>query len=125
MKKSPKCPYCADSVVKIMTGKVVKPHLPQYSKCNYWVCQSCAARVGCHKDTRKPLGNLADFNLRIARIKAHDIFDTQWKKTGLTRDSAYRMLCRKLKLTRDECHIANFNLETCQEMLKPDWTFHI
>ena len=33
----------------------------------FYQCQNCNARVGCHKGTTRPLGNLANETLRLKR----------------------------------------------------------
>ena len=37
-------------------------------------CQNCNARVGCHKGTARPLGNVANETLRMKRMETHQIF---------------------------------------------------
>ena len=59
-------------------------------KCYY--CEPCNAYVGCHKNSRKPLGTLANKELRELRIRTHEIFDPLWKSGKMTRSEAYKML---------------------------------
>ena len=41
-------------------------------------CQNCNARVGCHRGTIRPLGDLANEVLRLKRIETHQVFDAYW-----------------------------------------------
>lgn len=52
---------------------------------NFYQCQNCNARVGCHKGTTRPLGNLANEALRMKRKETHQIFDSFWRERGMTR----------------------------------------
>ena len=53
-------------------------------------CQNCNARVGCHRGTIRPLGDLANEVLRLKRIETHQVFDTYWTERGMSRTQAYR-----------------------------------
>ena len=87
-----------------------------------WECKPCDARVGCHRGTPSPLGTLANAELRAARNAAHRAFDPLWKKGGpfhrAGRGVAYAWLAGGLGLRVAECHIAMFDLETCERVVK-------
>ena len=55
----------------------------------FYQCQNCNARVGCHKGTTRPLGNLANETLRMKRKETHQIFDSFWRERGMTRTQGY------------------------------------
>ena len=59
-------------------------------------CQNCNARVGCHKGTDRPLGNVANEALRLKRIGTHHIFDTYRKSQQMTRTNAYKWLSQQM-----------------------------
>lgn len=83
-----------------------------------WICDPCQAWVGCHKNTFKPLGTLANQELRMARLQAHAVFDQLWKYGAMTRTSAYKWLANQMAMTRNQCHIALFDLEQCKQAIK-------
>ncbi len=56
---------------------------------NIYQCQNCNARVGCHKGTNRPLGNVANEVLRLKRIETHQVFDSFWKQRHMSRTAAY------------------------------------
>lgn len=70
------CRYCggtirlvpAETVYGASTGRLGKRNEKIYQ------CQNCNARVGCHKGTNRPLGNVANEMLRLKRIETHQIF---------------------------------------------------
>jgi len=72
------------------------------------------AYVGCHKNTVKPLGSLANKKLRIWRGKAHKAFDPLWEGGRMERNEAYTWLAGKLHVAVDKCHIAMFDLAQCK-----------
>jgi hypothetical protein len=109
--KAPICPYCGNRSVCIDSAEV-------YSR-SYgpiWICRPCHAWVGCHKGTKKPLGRLADAELREAKKAAHAAFDPLFKDTGL-RNEGYRWLAMRMGLGRDECHIGMFDVDQCNAVV--------
>lgn len=90
---------------------------PQVKGKIYW-CPPCDARVGCHPRSTRPLGQLANQELREARTAAHEAFDPLWRDCAITRKEAYRWLAQMLDLTEDECHIGMFDLEMCKRTIR-------
>ena len=81
-------------------------------------CQNCNARVGCHKGTTRPLGNVANEVLRLKRMEAHRVFDALWKSGRMTRTGAYRWLAGELHLRPDRAHIGGFEMDQCQKVIE-------
>ena len=71
------CPYCKSKAQWVENKEI-------YGK-NYgnsymvWLCKPCDAYVGCHNNTKEPLGTMANRTTREARKKAHKAFDPSWK----------------------------------------------
>jgi hypothetical protein len=80
-------------------------------------CQNCNARVGCHKGTTRPLGNVANETLRLKRIETHNVFDAYWKSRKMTRTQAYKWLAKSLGLSDKQAHIGGFEMDECQEVI--------
>lgn len=76
---------------------------------------SCEYSVGAHPDGW-PLGVPTDSAGKTARIVAHEAFDQLWKHGPMQRNEAYTWLQTELGMTRAECHIANFDAETCRRV---------
>lgn len=102
-----KCPHC-DNDARLVTGAVIYPHLPGLHEKLFYSCLPCDAYVGCHRGTTRPLGRLANTELRIARMTAHAAFDPIWKSRQLSRTAAYRRLAKELRIKEGECHIGQF-----------------
>lgn len=80
-------------------------------------CQNCNARVGCHKGTKRPLGNVANETLRLKRMEAHQVFDAFWKTKGMSRSQGYRWLAGQMKLAEKHTHIGSFEMDQCQMVI--------
>lgn len=82
------------------------------------MCFNCGAYVGCHKGTIKPLGTLANEELRGLRNQAHSSFDPIWQTRKMKRRQAYKWLAEKLGISEKDCHIAKFNKEKCLKVIQ-------
>ena len=102
------CPYCLEPA-KLVDSEVIYGR----SYGNSWLCVPCDAYVGCHKGTNKPLGRLANKDLRQAKMKAHIAFDPLWKSKKMTRREAYIFLANKLGVETKDCHIGMFSIYQC------------
>lgn len=107
-----KCPYC-DNEAKWTTNEDI--YGKRYGK-SYMVyfCDPCNAYVGCHNNSKKPLGTMADATLRSFRVRAHEKIDPLWKKGEMKRKEVYEMLRKKLGKV---VHIGESNIETCREII--------
>jgi hypothetical protein len=119
-----KCPYC-NNEASLAGGDTIYPHRPDLHFLQFWACQPCDAYVGCHKGTTRPLGRLANAELRAAKIEAHTAFDPLWKfhtfgdgYQRMTRNEAYGWLAEQLGMARADCHIGMLNVEQCQRVVE-------
>lgn len=114
---APNCPYCGCPAT-LVPSRELYPTRPDLQGRLYWRCDRCDAHVGCHKGGCEPMGPLADRKLRQARIAAHQAFDHLWKSGGISRSQAYGNLSVLLKIPPEACHIGQFDLERCREVLR-------
>ena len=114
------CPYCQQKA-ELVTGDVIYPHRPDLHQLQFWQCVPCMAYVGCHRGTTRPLGRLADAELRQAKQDAHAAFDELWKQITpagtFDRSGAYKWLARQLGIEVRQCHIGMFDVETCRRVV--------
>lgn len=103
------CPYCGNVAVRV-TGKEIYPHRPDLEERSFYLCKPCDAYVGTHKGTYRPLGRMANAELRKAKIAAHSKFDLLWKSGQFDRTGAYAFMAKKLGLSMTECHIGMFDV---------------
>jgi len=66
-----KCDYCQQQA-KLVTGDIIYPHRPDLYSKKIWHCEPCRAWVGTHKGTVKPLGRLANAELRSHHAKLRE-----------------------------------------------------
>jgi Protein of unknown function (DUF3268). len=111
------CPYC-NRQARLVNGSQLYPHRPDLHSKQFYACLSCDAYVGCHPDTTRPLGRLANAELRAAKIAAHAAFDPLWRSGPMKRSHAYDWLATALGIPRHKCHIGGFNVEECKRVVE-------
>lgn len=115
-----KCPYCGSRAflrpASVVYGaKAINPAAPYYVCARYTACD---AYVAAHKDTRMPMGTLADKNLRCKRIEAHKAFNRLWESGLMSKKQAYRWLQASLALPEQEAHIGRFSTFRCEQVIQ-------
>lgn len=118
------CPYCGKPA-EAAEGRSIYPHRPDLALKHFWSCQGCDAYVGCHVNGWRPLGRLANAELRSWKGKAHDVFDVMWRAKWrrdhcdkhVARNAAYAWLAVELGITREACHIGEFDVEACKRVV--------
>jgi len=83
-----------------------------------YLCRPCDAYVGVHKGTDKPLGRLADKELRYWKMAAHEAFDPIWQSKAMKRNEAYKWLAGCMGLKPKETHIGMFDVQQCKKVIK-------
>jgi hypothetical protein len=109
-----------------VTGAEVYPHRPDLKRKWFYRCAPCRAWVGCHPNSKVPLGRLADAELRKAKEAAHAHFDPLWKavarRDGISnnkaRGRAYAWLADQMSLAPDDCHIGMFDVGQCNRVIR-------
>ena len=78
------------------------------------------AYVGVHKGTDKPLGRLANAELRNWKKAAHAVFDPLWKYGRFRghRNAAYAWLAQKMGLPVEKTHIGMFDVGQCRKAIE-------
>ncbi|MBR5022810.1 MAG: DUF3268 family zinc-finger domain-containing protein [Oscillospiraceae bacterium] len=109
------CPYCGNKAEYVDSAEI-------YGK-SYgmvYLCRPCDAYVGVHDGTDTPLGRLANRDLRRWRNRAHAAFDPLWQQGRYRRrrNDAYAWLAGKMGLTKEETHIAMFDVEQCKQVIQ-------
>ena len=117
------CAYC-NKPAELVTGKEIYPHRQDLFTKKFWRCRPCNAYVGCHKpnigygDGTRPLGRLANAELRAAKSAAHVAFDPVWQEGVVKRGSAYAWLAEKLGIQAKQCHIGEFDVDQCKRVVQ-------
>ena len=76
------CRYCGGVVHLVPATKIYGFAAKRLGIENekFYQCQNCNARVGCHKGSTRPFGNLANEVLRLKRMETHQVFDAFGKR---------------------------------------------
>lgn len=118
-----RCPYCKQPAELVDSAEVYDGR----SYGNIWLCRPCDAYVGVHKndDKNRPLGRLANAELRKYKGYAHNAFDPLWQRKMRSegcskrqaRSAGYRWLSEQLGISKKKCHIGMFDIETCKRVV--------
>ena len=131
------CPYC--NAPAVLTDSAEVYHGNSFGM--IWLCRPCQAWVGVHKGTDKPLGRLANKELRDWKMRAHAVFDPIWEaklrhrraggagksgrasggpsyKKAYARGAGYKWLAQQLGIDKKDCHIGMFDVETCKRVVE-------
>lgn len=84
-----------------------------------YLCRNCMAYVGVHKGTDKPLGRLANAQLRYWKKQAHAAFDPLWQygRFKHRRNAAYAWLADQMHTPIDKTHIGMFDVGQCKQVI--------
>ena len=107
------CPYCGKEALWCENKLIYGKNYGKSYMCYY--CKDCDTYVGCHQNTKKPLGTMANRELREWRKKAHKVFDPLWKQGKITRKELYKQISKKLG---KEIHIGESNIEQCKDIIE-------
>lgn len=115
-----KCPYCGSQALLRPASVVYGPKASDPAA-PYFICArfpACDSYVAAHRDTRLPMGTLANSELRRKRIEAHRVFGHLWESGLMTKKQAYLWLQAKLDLPEGGAHIGKFSTFRCEEVIR-------
>jgi len=110
-----KCLYCGSDVVLADSKVIYGKHFGKVYMCSKY--PKCDSFVGAHTGTDKPLGTLANAELRELRKICHSLFDGWWKANKKTRKDAYAILRHTFNIPEQKCHIAMFDVKQCKKLI--------
>lgn len=106
------CPYCGNKAEWVENKEIYGRN---YGKSYMmYLCKPCDAYVGCHNNTRTPLGVMANKELREWRKKVHALIDPIWKTGKLHRAQVYARLSNALGY---QYHTGESDIETCKKII--------
>lgn len=110
------CPYCGNEPEWVENKEIYGRNYG--SSYMMYLCRDCDAYVGCHQNTRKPKGTLANKELRELRMQAHAKIDPLWVGGSMKRKEVYKMLADRLGMK--EVHIGESDVELCKKIIALD-----
>jgi hypothetical protein len=107
-----KCTYCGKKAVWCENKEIYGKN---YGK-SYMVyyCKPCDAYVGCHNNTKEPLGTMANRETREARMRVHHLIDRFWKTGGYSRGFIYKVISYH---TGKQFHTGDCDIAECEKIL--------
>lgn len=113
------CPYCSAKAV-LRPANTVYGISERSSGKHLYVCANwpkCDAYVSAHRGDRRPMGRLANGDLRHKRILTHRAMEDYRKLTRMDKWALYIWLQGKMNMDEKQIHIANFNEEMCDRVI--------
>ena len=84
-----------------------------------YYCKEHDTYVGCHQNTRQPLGTMAGPELRKLRMADHAKIDPLWREQGYNRKDIYRSISNQLGY---QYHTGESDEATCHKILEMEIT---
>lgn len=113
------CPYCGAPAVcrpaSIVYGNKVKTKGSYLYLCSRW--PTCDSYVAAHKRDRRPMGTLANGDLRHKRILAHRALEDVRQYRRMDKWAVYLWLQGKLGLNEHQTHIGMFSEQMCDRVI--------
>ncbi len=106
------CPYCNKEARWCDNAEKYGKRYGRSYMC-YW-CKDCDAYVGCHNNTKEPLGTMANKELRQWRMKVHAKIDPLWKSGQFTRKEVYKKIS---EIIGKRYHTGESDIEQCKKVL--------
>lgn len=106
------CPACGLEANWIPNEEVYGRRYGKSYMCYY--CRKCDYYVGCHNNTRKPLGTMVGKELRKLRMQVHTKIDPLWKSGKATRGQLYAQIS---KVLGHQYHTGKADKDTCLKIL--------
>lgn len=108
-----KCPYCKMEAIWCENKEIYGRNYGKSYMC--YLCKKCDAYVGCHNNSKKPLGTMANKELREWRKKTHTTIDPIWRDGVISRGKLYRMMSDHFGF---DVHIGESDVEICKKIIE-------
>lgn len=86
-----------------------------------WLCKPCGAYVGCHNNSKKSLGRVANKELRDLRKRSKELFISRylrkWTCANHIKETMYKRLAEEIKIPVSQCHFGMFNESQCMSVI--------
>lgn len=93
------CGCSRDVCARLTNGREIYPSRMDLQNLPFWKCDSCKNYVGCHHKTKhrtRPLGVIANKEIKRARKHIHAILDPLWLAGKYKRKEIYKKLGERL-----------------------------
>lgn len=114
------CPYCGAKAVLRPANTIYGKNRKSNGE-HMYVCKNfpaCDAYVTAHHASKKPMGSLANGDLRHKRKIAHIELNKFQHSSGMTKWAVYVWLATKMGLSSEETHIGKFSENQCEQAVR-------
>lgn len=108
-----KCPYCGNEAKYCENKEIYGRNFGKSFMCYF--CRLCDAYVGTHNNSKRPLGTMANKQLRVWRQITHREIDAYWKAGLCSRGRMYELL--KIIFGK-VIHVGESDIEMCRKIIK-------
>lgn len=113
------CPYCGSPALcrpaSIVHGSSVLEKGRYLYICSHW--PECDSYVAAHKKDKRPMGNLANKELRHKRMLAHRALEELQQARHMEKWAVYLWLQGHLNLNEEQAHIGLFSEQMCEQVI--------
>lgn len=113
-----RCPYCGSTAVLRSADGIYHDNSRDTK---LYVCRNypqCDSYVRVHPGTNRPVGTMANKELRALRAEAHRYFDQFYKSGLMSKEDAYSWLADLLCAPLSEAHIGYLGEYYCREVIE-------
>lgn len=112
-----RCPYCGSHVIFRSADGIYRENA---NGTMLYVCKRypmCDAYVRTHPGTNRPVGTLANRELRSLRREAHRYFDRLYLSGMMSKEQAYEWLARLIQAPMSQAHIGYLGEYYCRQVI--------
>lgn len=112
-----RCPYCGSPVILRSADGIYRENA---NGTMLYVCKrypACDAYVRTHPGTNRPVGTLANRELRSLRREAHRYFDRLYLSGMMRKEQAYEWLAHLIQAPMSEAHIGCLGEYYCRQVI--------
>lgn len=107
------CPFCKQEAIWCENKEIYGKNYGNSYMC--YLCKPCNSYVGCHQNTKKPLGTMTNAEGREWRKKVHARIDPIWKSGKMERRKLYGKISG---LIGKPYHTGEATIEECKKILE-------
>ena len=114
-----RCPYCGAQAT-LRPASVIYGSRAIHPDSRFYICSrwpACDSYVRAHKGSRRPMGELANGDLRQKRIEAHQALEQLQHHWKTSRKYMYLWLGYSLGIDAAHAHIAQFGEYRCEQTI--------
>lgn len=114
------CPYCG-AKAQYRPANIIFGKKPEFTGRHYYICSNwpkCDAYVAAHQADKRPMGSLANGDLRHKRLVAHRELNKLQHTSGMSKWAVYVWLAAKMGLTSEQAHIGKFTEQQCDQAIR-------